>query len=162
MIVPIDLLRPILDDLLKLGRVDAPPRPWLGMYTSEAEGAVFVAGLAEGGPAHKAGVEPGDLVLEVGGQRVTDLAATFRKIWSLGPAGADIPLTIAREGQPQTRPDPLRRPQRFPQEAAAALGCALTDASKGRHWTSMSLILVSAADRGTADPGAGARKSAGP
>jgi S1-C subfamily serine protease len=101
MIVPIDLLHPILDDLLRLGRVDRPARPWLGMYTSEAEGAVFVAGLAEGGPAHKAGVEPGDLVLEVGGTRVTDLASTFRKVWSLGPAGADIPLTIAREGSPK-------------------------------------------------------------
>jgi S1-C subfamily serine protease len=101
MIVPIDLLRPILDDLLRLGRVDSPPRPWLGMYTSEADGAVFVAGLAEGGPAHKAGVEPGDLVLEVAGTRVTDLAGAYGKIWSLGPAGADIPLTIARDGSPK-------------------------------------------------------------
>ena len=101
MIVPIDLLPPILDDLLKLGRASQPPRPWLGIYSSEAEGAVFVAGLAEGGPAHKAGLQPGDLVLEVGGQRVTDLATTFRRIWSIGPAGTDIPLTIARDGNPK-------------------------------------------------------------
>ena len=101
MIVPIDLLPPILDDLLKFGRASQPPRPWLGIYSSEAEGAVFVAGLAEGGPADKAGVQPGDLVLEVGGQRVTDLATTFRRIWSIGPAGADIPLTIARDGNPK-------------------------------------------------------------
>ncbi len=101
MIVPIDLLEPILDDLLKFGRASQPPRPWLGMYSSEAEGAVFVAGLAEGGPAHKAGIQPGDLVLEVAGSRVTDLATTFRKIWSIGPAGTDIPLTIARDGTPK-------------------------------------------------------------
>jgi S1-C subfamily serine protease len=61
---------------------------------------MFVPGLAEGGPAHRAGVEPGDLVLEVAGTRVTDLASTFRRVWSIGPAGADIPLTVAREGTP--------------------------------------------------------------
>ncbi len=98
MIVPIDLLKPILNDLLTLGRVDRPPRPWLGMYTSEAEETVFVAGVASGGPAERAGIKAGDFVLEVAGTRVTDLAATFRKIWSIGPAGSVIPLTIARDG----------------------------------------------------------------
>jgi S1-C subfamily serine protease len=98
MIVPIDLLQPILNDLLTLGRVDRPPRPWLGMYTSEAEDTVFVAGVASGGPAEKAGIKAGDFVLEVAGARVTELAATFRKIWAVGPAGSAIPLTIARDG----------------------------------------------------------------
>jgi len=98
MIVPIDLLKPILNDLITLGRVDRPPRPWLGMYTSEAEDTVFVAGVASGGPADQAGIKPGDFVLEVAGTRVTELAATFRRIWAIGPAGSDIPLTIARDG----------------------------------------------------------------
>jgi S1-C subfamily serine protease len=98
MIVPIDLLKPILNDLLTLGRVDQPPRPWLGMYTSEAEETVFVAGVASGGPAEKAGIKAGDFVLEVAGARVTELAETFRRIWSIGPAGSAIPLTIARDG----------------------------------------------------------------
>ena len=101
MIVPIDLLKPILNDLLTLGRADQPPRPWLGMYASEAEETVFVAGVASGGPADKAGIKPGDFILEVAGTRVTELAATFRKIWSIGPAGSDIPLTIARDGAMQ-------------------------------------------------------------
>jgi S1-C subfamily serine protease len=101
MIVPIDLLKPILNDLLTFGRVDQPPRPWLGMYTSEAEETIFVAGVASGGPAEGAGIKAGDFVLEVAGTRVTDLAATFRRIWSIGPAGSDIPLTIARDGNLQ-------------------------------------------------------------
>jgi S1-C subfamily serine protease len=101
MIVPIDLLKPILNDLLTLGRVDQPPRPWLGLYASEAEDTVFVAGVASGGPAEKAGIKPGDFILEVAGARVTELAATFRKIWSIGPAGSAIPLTIARDGAMQ-------------------------------------------------------------
>ena len=98
MIVPIDLLTPVFDDLMRFGRVDRPPRPWLGMYTSEAEGTIFVAGLAEGGPAHRAGIHPGDIVLEVGGAPVNDLAGTFRAIWAVGPAGAEIPLLVMRDG----------------------------------------------------------------
>ena len=98
MIVPIDLLAPIFDDLMRFGRVDRPPRPWLGMYTSEAEGTIFVAGLAEGGPAHRAGIHPGDILLEVGGTPVTDLANTFRTIWAVGPAGAEIPVMVMRDG----------------------------------------------------------------
>jgi S1-C subfamily serine protease len=101
MIVPIDLLKPILNDLMALGRVDQPPRPWLGMYTSEADDTVFVAGVASGGPAERAGIKAGDFVLEVAGARVTELADTFRRIWSVGPAGSDIPLTIARDGNLQ-------------------------------------------------------------
>jgi S1-C subfamily serine protease len=98
MVVPIDLLKPILSDLLTLGRVDQPPRPWLGMYASEADETVFVAGVASGGPAERAGIKPGDFVLEVAGARVTDLATTFRRVWAVGPAGSDIPLTLARDG----------------------------------------------------------------
>jgi S1-C subfamily serine protease len=98
MIVPIDLLKPILNDLMRLGRVDEPPRPWLGMYTSEAEDTVFVAGVASGGPADRAGIKPGDFVIEVAGVRVTALAQTFRRVWAVGPAGTEIPLTIARDG----------------------------------------------------------------
>ena len=98
MVVPIDLLEPILDDMLKLGRPARAPRPWLGMYTTEANGQIVVGGLAKDGPAHRAGVRQGDLVLEVAGARVTTLADMFRKVWRLGPAGTAIPLTLAREG----------------------------------------------------------------
>jgi S1-C subfamily serine protease len=118
MIVPIDLLPPVMNDLLTLGRVDQPPRPWLGMYTSEAEGTVFIAGLADGGPAERAGVQAGDIVLEVAGTRVADLAKAFRKVWSLGPAGTEIPLTIGRDGGTKrivvhsaNRDDFLKKPQ---------------------------------------------------
>src|SRR6266436_683096 len=35
MVVPIDLLPPVLDDLLAYGRPNRPPRPWLGLYAAE-------------------------------------------------------------------------------------------------------------------------------
>src|SRR5687768_1683857 len=54
MLVPIDLLAPILDDMLKLGRPAQPPRGWLGMYATEAGGKLVVAGLAPGGQIGRA------------------------------------------------------------------------------------------------------------
>jgi len=96
MFVPIDLLDPILEDMLKLGRRAGPPRPWLGMSTTSMQGQLVVGSLTQGGPAHRAGVRVGDVVLEVAGQPVTDLGELFRKVWSVGPAGSDIPITLAR------------------------------------------------------------------
>ena len=99
MIVPIDILNPILDDLLRFGRTNRPPRPWLGMYATEAEERLIVAGLAEDGPAHRAGIEPGDFVIGVGGRPVEDLADMFRRVWGIGEAGVEVPLTVVRGGR---------------------------------------------------------------
>jgi S1-C subfamily serine protease len=98
MIVPIDLLEPILEDLLKLGRAKRAPRPWLGLYATEVKGHVVVSGLADGAPAERAGVQVGDIVIEVAGARVAGLSDLFRKIWSLGEAGVEVPMTLVREG----------------------------------------------------------------
>ena len=56
MVVPIQLLVPILDDLLRYGRVNRPARPWLGLYAMEDDEALVVGGLADNGPADKAGL----------------------------------------------------------------------------------------------------------
>ncbi|MFI4988051.1 MAG: S1C family serine protease [Alphaproteobacteria bacterium] len=98
MIVPIDLLDPILDDLLRFGRSTRPPRPWLGMYTTETNEGPTVVSLAPGGPAHRAEVHAGDRVAAVAGQPIRGLADLYRKIWALGPAGVEVPLTLVREG----------------------------------------------------------------
>lgn len=118
MIVPIDILEPIYEDLLEFGRPNKPPRPWLGMTTAEAEGRLVVAGLTRNGPARRAGVELGDIVVGVDGQPVTGLATLFRKIWSLGNAGASVPLTLQREDRTLSvtvhsaaRADFLRKPK---------------------------------------------------
>ena len=98
MFVPIDLLEPILADMASIGRPSRPPRPWLGLYATELEGHIVIGGLAPGGPAERAGVRMGDVVAEAGGERVTSLANLFRKVWSLGPAGTTIPITVSRQG----------------------------------------------------------------
>jgi S1-C subfamily serine protease len=98
MFVPIDLLEPILEDLVTRGRAQRPVRPWLGMYTTEIAGKLVVAGLANGAPAERAGLKLGDIVVEVAGQRVGGLAELFRSVWRIGAAGCEVPLTIARAG----------------------------------------------------------------
>ncbi len=97
MVVPIDLLEPILDDLASTGRANRPRRPWLGLFTAEAVGKVVVAGLWSGGPAEQAGIEIGDLVLEVDNTPVTGMANMLRHIWSLGEAGIEVPLIVFRD-----------------------------------------------------------------
>ncbi len=98
MLVPIDLLEPILESMLATGRSGKAPRPWLGLYAGESDGQVIVGGVAASGPAAKAGIRQGDLVLEVAGRRVNSLAAFLRAVWERGPAGTPIPLKVAREG----------------------------------------------------------------
>src|SRR5437660_1179906 len=65
MIVPIDLLKPVIDDLLKFGRVNRPARPWLGMYSTEIDNRVVVIGISSNGPAARAELRAGDDILAV-------------------------------------------------------------------------------------------------
>jgi S1-C subfamily serine protease len=99
MIVPIDLLKPIFDDLMTMGRPNHPPRPWLGLNATEIDDKVVVARVSSNGPARKANLRTGDIVLAVAGSRVSDLAGFFRKVWALGNAGVEVPLTLYRDGR---------------------------------------------------------------
>ena len=123
MVVPIDLLPPILDDLLTYGRPNRPPRPWLGLYAAEIEdeNAVVVAGMSERGPAIKSGLKPGDRILAVRDDPVSSLASFWRRVWASGDGrlrgrAADP----ARQGR-DDRARPLGRPHPAPEGAAAAL-----------------------------------------
>jgi S1-C subfamily serine protease len=99
MIVPIDLVKPILDDLLTIGRPNRPSRPWLGLYATEVGSNVAILGLASRGPAAQADLHPGDIILGVAGTKVKDLAGLFRRVWALGQAGVEVPLLVNREGK---------------------------------------------------------------
>ena len=99
MIVPIDILKPILEDLLTLGRPNHPPRPWLGLNATEIDDKIVIARVSNGGPARRANLRTGDIVLAVADREVSDLAAFFRRVWSLGKAGVEVPLTIYRDGR---------------------------------------------------------------
>jgi S1-C subfamily serine protease len=99
MMVPIDLLKPVLGDLATLGRRQGPARPWLGIYVAKVGQDVVITGLARRGPARKSDLRAGDIVLAVGAEEVNDLAGLFRRIWSLGEAGVEVPLSVRRNAQ---------------------------------------------------------------
>ncbi len=99
MFVPIDLLKPIHDDLISKGIASGSQRPWLGIYTAEAMDRLFVSGVIPDGPADTAAVEPGDLIVGINDQDVPSLPAMYRLLWSLGDAGVEITLNLRRDGE---------------------------------------------------------------
>jgi len=99
MVVPVELLPPILDDLLTYGRPNRPPRPWLGLYAAEVEDAVVVAGLSERGPASKTGLKPGDRIIAVRDEPVSSLASFWRRVWATGIAGTEVVLQVGRDNE---------------------------------------------------------------
>ena len=99
MSVPIDLLKPILADLIDSGRSSKSPQPWLGVHADEAHGRVFIIRVTPGGPAEKAGIKAGNIILAVNQNPVKTLADFFRQVWALGPAGVKVPLSILQETQ---------------------------------------------------------------
>jgi S1-C subfamily serine protease len=96
MFVPIDLLKPILAELIANGRRSAPPRPWLGINADELRGRLFVTRVSEQGPAERAGLKENDLVLAVGDEEVATLADFYRRVWARGAAGVEVPLKVLR------------------------------------------------------------------
>lgn len=98
MMVPIDLLKPVLGDLRSIGQVNKPARPWLGLYSTEIEDKIVVVGIAPKGPAARAELKTGDVILAVAGEKVTTEADFYRKLWALGSAGVEVPLTLFSGG----------------------------------------------------------------
>jgi S1-C subfamily serine protease len=94
MYVPIDLLPPIMADLISTGRVSGPGRPWLGLNAEEVRGRIFVNRVVGDSPAQRAGVNRGDIIVAVNGETPRSLADFYRKVWSLGGAGASVPLEL--------------------------------------------------------------------
>ena len=96
MFVPIELLEPIIDEICEHGRRSAPPRPWLGMLVHDDHNDLTVVGVYRNCPADKAGLRPGDVIVGIDDEPVEGLANMFRRVWSLGSAGVDVPLNVLR------------------------------------------------------------------
>ena len=99
MFVPIDRLLPVLGDLISDGRVAGPGRPWLGVNTDELRGRLFVSRVTPGGPAEKAGLRRGDVVVGVNGEPPKNLADFYRKVWAQGAAGTTVAIDVLQDSQ---------------------------------------------------------------
>ncbi len=94
MFVPASLLKSVLEDLIARGRAAGPVRPWMGINTEEVRGRLFVTRVSPDGPADKAGLKGGDILIGVGSNEVSSLAEFYRRVWALGAAGVDVPLRV--------------------------------------------------------------------
>jgi S1-C subfamily serine protease len=101
MFVPIDLLPPIMGDLLAKGRVAGAGRPWLGVNAQAVHGRLLVGRVTPGGPAEKSGLKRGDVIVGVGGERTRTLADFYRRVWARGDAGVLVPLDVMSDGEPR-------------------------------------------------------------
>jgi S1-C subfamily serine protease len=98
MFVPIDLLLPILGDLLANGRVSGPGKPWLGVNANEVGGRLVVGRVTAGSPAEKSGLKRGDIIVGIAGSATKTLGEFYRKLWTLGAAGVSVPLDVQQSG----------------------------------------------------------------
>ena len=99
MVVPIDLLKPILDDLVTRGQARREARPWLGVFSAERNNGVVVMNVSDGGPAEQAGLKSGDVISELDGEEVEGLGDFYRKLWAKSPAGSEFAMRILRSGR---------------------------------------------------------------
>ena len=94
MFVPIDLVGPILGDLLDKGRISGTGRPWIGLNAQAVHGRLFVGRVTPGSPAERAGLHKGDIIAGIGGEKTRTLAEFYRKMWALGAAGVKVPVDV--------------------------------------------------------------------
>jgi S1-C subfamily serine protease len=99
MFVPVDLLKPVLDELKSHGSAHGSARAWLGVNCVEIGGAVHVVRVTPDGPSEAAGLQRGDTILAVDGTRVVDLASFYRTLWRDAPPERDVVLKIRRDTQ---------------------------------------------------------------
>lgn len=94
--VPIDVLKPVLGDIIANGKSTARPRPWIGVSTQDVQGKVIVTRVSPESPADEAGLGKGDIIVGVAGQPVEGQADFYTKLWASGNAGVDVTLDVLK------------------------------------------------------------------
>ena len=94
MFVPIDLLKPILAEMIRTGQQKGGRRPWIGVSSLEEDGRIKVMRVSDDGPAAEAGIAPGDILLSMGGEKLESLPEFYRLLWSSGAPGVEVRLKV--------------------------------------------------------------------
>ena len=100
MSVPINLLKPILGDLISSGRRKGKIQPYLGISSDDSKDQIIVTRVSKGGPASEAGIKPQDVILTINGSQISNLKSFYEKVWKSGEAGVTIELSVLRNGSP--------------------------------------------------------------
>jgi S1-C subfamily serine protease len=101
MFVPIDVVKPVLGDMIANGKLTAKPRPWLGVNTQEVQGNLIVTRVSPESPADAAGLVKGDIIVGIGGKPLSGQADFYRKLWATGTAGVEVSLEVLKGNQVQ-------------------------------------------------------------
>jgi serine protease DegQ len=108
--IPVSIARQVMDQIIATGGVT---RGWIGVEVQDitpelAESfklsnthGVLIAGIVRGGPADKAGVKPGDILIEVDGKPIVDSSAMLNLVAAAQP-GKPATLKLIRGGTPQS------------------------------------------------------------
>lgn len=96
MFVPIDLLKPVLAEMIATGKQKGAHRPWIGLSSTEEDGRLKVIRVNSDGPAEKAGIEPGDIILQLSGKKIENLPDFYRRLWSAGAPGVEVTLKVLK------------------------------------------------------------------
>jgi len=96
MFVPIDILKPVLGDIIANGRATTKPRPWLGITSQEVQGKVIITRVTDEGPAADAGLQAGDIIVGLGGQSLSGQADFYLRLWKSGDAGVEVTLDVLK------------------------------------------------------------------
>ncbi|WP_020202032.1 MULTISPECIES: Do family serine endopeptidase [Cupriavidus] len=122
--IPVSTAKQVMESIISTGSVT---RGWIGVepqdmtpeiaesFGLEAKEGALIAAVVQGGPADKAGVKPGDVLVSVDGQAISDTTALLNAIAQLKP-GAEAKMKVVRRGKPAEltvmigkRPPPPRR-----------------------------------------------------
>jgi len=103
--IPVSIVRQVMQEIISHGAVT---RGWVGIEVQEitpeiaesfalkSTAGALIAGVLRGGPADRAGIRPGDILLAVGGKPVTDSSSLLNLIAAL-PPGKVVQLRLMRE-----------------------------------------------------------------
>lgn len=86
--IPVDPLLDHQEELLQHGRrITRPTRAWIGCFCYTIRDHVVIAGVLPGGPAERAGLRPGDVLIDIDDERIRDRRQLYHHLWEHRPGG---------------------------------------------------------------------------